>query len=178
MDRRVFLGTAPALLLVALPAIARKTSKKGAKDTISPPEDLMREHGVLDHVLLIYEAGIRCLASGEDFDPAVFTQSAEIVCNFIHDYHKKSEEEHVFPRFRSAGRMVDLVDVLRAQHTAGPRLTERILKAAPEMRAPAGTSFVSRLSHACETPPMLMASAFFMIVSLFHPPPLGPEPSL
>ena len=91
----------------------------------------MREHGVLGRILLVYETAIRRLGQGEDFDPAVLTQAAETMRDFGHDYHEKSEEEFVFPRFKKAGRMVELVDVLLTQHAAGRQLTERILKAAP-----------------------------------------------
>ena len=54
--------------------------------------------------------------------------------DFIHDYHEKSEEELIFPRFKTAGRMVELVNVLLVQHGAGRKLTERILAAAPQTR--------------------------------------------
>ena len=39
-----------------------------------------------------------------DFDPAVLTQSAEVVRDFIENYHEKSEEEQVFPVFARLGR--------------------------------------------------------------------------
>ena len=58
----------------------------------------MREHGVLDRVLLIYEAAMRKFSEGEDFDPDILTNSAQIVRDFIENYHEKSEEEAVFPR--------------------------------------------------------------------------------
>lgn len=128
------LGTAGGLVLAA-PALARETRKKGAEETVSPPEDLMREHAVLDRIMLIYESGMRRLGQGEDIDPAVFVQSAGIVRDFIHDYHEKSEEELIFPRFKKAGRMVDLVNILVSQHDAGRKLTERILAAAPQARS-------------------------------------------
>jgi hemerythrin-like domain-containing protein len=126
------IGAASTLALAA-PAFARDTKKK-TDETISPPEDLMREHAVLDRLMLIYENGLRRANQGEDIDPAVFVQSATIVRDFIHDYHEKSEEELVFPRFKKAGRMVELVNVLMIQHGAGRRLTERILAVAPQAR--------------------------------------------
>jgi hemerythrin-like domain-containing protein len=120
--------------VLAAPAFARDTKKK-TDETISPAEDLMREHAVLDRVMLIYENGLRRADQGEDIDPAVFVQSATIVRDFIHDYHEKSEEDLVFPRFKKAGRMVELVNVLMIQHGAGRKLTERILAAAPQARS-------------------------------------------
>jgi hemerythrin-like domain-containing protein len=94
----------------------------------------MREHGVLDRLLLIYEAGTRKFASNEDFDPAIINGSAEIVRDFIGNSHEKSEEEAVFPRFRKVGKMVPLVDTLLAQHQAGRRVTQSILQFAPGSR--------------------------------------------
>ena len=126
------LGTACAVVL-ATPVFARDAKKKAEDAT--PPEDLMREHAILDRILLIYESGMRRLGQGEDIDPAVFVQSATIMRDFIHDYHEKSEEELVFPRFKTAGRMVELVNVLLTQHGAGRKLTERILAAAPQARS-------------------------------------------
>ena len=131
--RLLQLGTAGGLVL-ATPVFARDAKKK-TDETISPPEDLMREHAVLDRIMLIYESGLRRANQGEDIDPAVFVQSATIVRDFVHDYHEKSEEELVFPRFRKGGRMVGLVNVLIAQHGAGRKLTERILAAAPQARS-------------------------------------------
>jgi len=103
----------------------------GTKEEVTPPEDLMREHGVLDRVLLVYEAAMRKFASKEDFDPALVTQSGEIIRDFIHNYHEESEETHVFPRFKKAGQMVDLVDTLLRQHKAGRSVTQTILRFAP-----------------------------------------------
>jgi hemerythrin-like domain-containing protein len=140
--RRRFLASAPTAGLVVagglfVPAAGRAAEepKSQAKESeVTPPEDLMREHGVLDRVLLIYEAGLRKFASGEDFNPDLLTQSAQIVRDFIEDYHEKSEEEAVFPRFKKAGELVDLVDTLLTQHQAGRRVTEIILRAAPNSR--------------------------------------------
>jgi hemerythrin-like domain-containing protein len=137
--RRLLVGAAGSLLLSA-PAIAdtrrQAAPKKKSAESIpvTATEDLMREHGVLRRILLIYEAGARRVGQGEDIDPAVFSQAAETMRDFIHDYHEKSEEEQIFPRFKKAGRMVELVDVLAVQHTAGRKLTERILQTAGASR--------------------------------------------
>jgi hemerythrin-like domain-containing protein len=52
---------------------------------------------------------MRKFGSSEDFDPAVITDSANIVREFIEDYHEKSEEDEVFPRFKQAGKMDRLI---------------------------------------------------------------------
>ena len=57
---------------------------------------------------------------------STMTRAAAIIRSFIEDYHEKLEEEHLFPRFRKQGKLVELVDTLEAQHKAGRRVTERI----------------------------------------------------
>lgn len=104
------------------------------KEDVTPPEDLMREHGVLDRVMLVYEAAMRKVAAKEDFDTSILSNCAQIVRDFIEDYHEKLEEDYVFPRFKQAGRMVDLVDTLLEQHKAGRRVTDAILEYAPSVR--------------------------------------------
>ena len=61
--------------LIVPPALAAKARKRDSEKEaeVTPPEDLMREHGVPDRLLLIYEAGLRKFASNEDFDPAIIT---------------------------------------------------------------------------------------------------------
>jgi hemerythrin-like domain-containing protein len=95
---------------------------------------LMRENAVLARILLIYESAMRRLGQGEDIDPAVIEVSARIVLDFIHGHHEKQEDELVFPRFKTAGRMVELINILVIQHTAGRKLTDRIIAAAPQAR--------------------------------------------
>lgn len=115
---------------------AQKTPKKTAKkkeeeeEDVSTNEDLMREHGVLNRVLLIYDEAIRRIQAKEKFDPAVLTKSAGIIKSFIEDYHEKLEEDHIFPRFEQAGKLIELTTNLRAQHAMGRRVTEGILASA------------------------------------------------
>ena len=127
----MFAGALTALVAPSV-ALGKESTKKNddPEEAVTPPEDLMREHGVLDRVLLIYQAVLRNFDTKHDFDPVVLTQSAEIVRDFIENYHEKSEEEQVFPRFRKAGKMVDLVETLLAQHQAGRRVTATIIKLA------------------------------------------------
>jgi len=126
---------ASGLIVPSAFAAKKKEKKEPEKEAeVTPPEDLMREHGVLDRLLLVYEAGLRKFAANEDFDPAIIANAAEIVRDFIENYHEKSEEEAVFPRFRNTGKMLPLVDTLLAQHEAGRRVTQTILQAAPGSR--------------------------------------------
>ncbi|MGE5215272.1 MAG: hemerythrin domain-containing protein [Nitrospirota bacterium] len=94
------------------------------EDEVSPAEDLMREHGVLKRVLLVYGEVIRRIDANQDLDPGVVMDSAKIIRSFIEDYHEKLEENFLFPRFKKAGKLTDLVDVLLHQHQGGRRLTD------------------------------------------------------
>ena len=93
----------------------------------------MREHGVLRRILLVYTESARRLDAGEDVPPEAFTSSAGIIRSFIEDYHEKLEEDFLFPRFRRAKRLADLVDVLHEQHRAGRRLTEGTIRLAASL---------------------------------------------
>ncbi len=77
-------------------------------------EDLMREHGVLNRILLIYEEIIKRLPDGQYESLAdLLKQSAGIIEDFIENYHEQLEENYIFPRFEKAGRMVELVKTLK-----------------------------------------------------------------
>ena len=133
-SRRDFLaaarGTGAGLLLAAFAEAApEKNAKKKAEpeeDEVAPGEDLMREHGVLNRILLIYEECLRRLDARQDLAPESLSGAAGIIGRFIEEYHEKLEEENLFPRFEKAGKLVDLVAVLREQHQAGRRLTGEI----------------------------------------------------
>lgn len=128
--RRVFLrqgglllGLAAALGPSALYARATEAEAPG----ISPAEDLMREHGFLRRLLLVYAEIDRRLQTGRNFPMETLSAAAGLIHDFVENYHERLEEDYVFPQFEQAGRMVPLVEVLRLQHQAGRRIT-RYLK--------------------------------------------------
>lgn len=102
--------------------------KEGGEQEVSPSEDLMREHGVLNRILLIYDNCRLHLVNKEQFDLAIVDISAQIIRTFIEDYHEKLEEDFLFPRFEKANQLVDLVQVLRSQHKAGRILTDQMMQ--------------------------------------------------
>lgn len=111
------------------------SSTKKATD-ISPAEDLMYEHGILERVLLVYE---ECIKHIEHLTPAslhVMHDAAEIVRTFIEEYHEKQEEDYIFNRFEQTEKMVELVGILRAQHEEGRTLTKQILRLTETQNAP------------------------------------------
>jgi hemerythrin-like domain-containing protein len=102
-----------------------KTRSEGNEE-ISLAEDLMREHGVLKRVLLVYDEVARRLSEGRTVSPDIVTGAAFIIQTFIEDYHEKLEEDFLFPRFERAKKHLDLVSTLRIQHQRGRILTDRI----------------------------------------------------
>jgi hemerythrin-like domain-containing protein len=140
----------PAFLLLAFMALdSRATAAQpegsnpavNISENVSAVEDLMREHGALGRILLIYEAELRDIDAGKEPSCRVLFKAAKIVRNFVENYHEKLEEDLVFPRFEKAGKLADLAKVLREQHSAGRRLTDVIL----DISKPGETGGKSRL---------------------------------
>src|SRR2546429_489829 len=79
-NRRRFLaasGVAGIGTLVLTQAEARADDKKNEmEEEVGAAEDLMREHGVLNRILLIYEEGLRRLHGKDDISPDVFHKPA------------------------------------------------------------------------------------------------------
>jgi hemerythrin-like domain-containing protein len=140
--RRRFLkdavGVGSSVLVAAAGFRASAAERKEAEEEVSPTEDLMREHGVLRRVILVYAEVIRRVDRGSSVDAEPIAKAATIVRAFIEDYHEKDEEEFVFPRFRKAGKLTGLVDVLLQQHQAGRTLTAHVqrLATAAALRKP------------------------------------------
>ena len=134
---------------IALAAFPASGAGKKAKEDqeVSPGEDLMREHGVLNRVLLVYDESVRRLESGEDGRLDLLAAAAGLIRRFIEGYHEKLEEAQLFPRFEKAGKLVDLVSVLRLQHAAGRMLTGDVLKLAVSATA-ANSADRARLADA------------------------------
>jgi hemerythrin-like domain-containing protein len=123
-----------AALVLPETALADGNKKQGGDENVSTNEDLMREHGILKRVLLAYDEIIRRIHARQDFSPQAVIDGATIIRKFIEEYHEKLEEDHLFPRFRKAGKLTDLVDTLLAQHQAGRRVTERVLATARSVK--------------------------------------------
>jgi hemerythrin-like domain-containing protein len=106
-------------------AAARPIGDEG----VGPGEDLMREHGVLNRILLVYDEAMRRIRAREALPADAVHAAADNIRRFLEGYHERLEEEHLFPRFEAAGKLVDLVSVLRRQHQAGRVETVAILEA-------------------------------------------------
>jgi hemerythrin-like domain-containing protein len=129
-NRRNFLTKTGLLAISGLSittVISSCGTQKGGDEDVTTNEDLMREHGVLKRILLIYDEACSRLSSGKDLNIVLVRQSADLIKNFVEDYHEKLEEDHLFPIFERAGQMVDLTKTLRIQHQKGRLLTQRII---------------------------------------------------
>jgi hypothetical protein len=96
LNRRVFLKSGILFGGVALVGSPLLDAEKATEEEVSPPEDLMREHGVLKRVLLIYGEVLRRINAKQDFPPEALADAARIIRSFIEDYHEKLEEDFLF----------------------------------------------------------------------------------
>jgi hemerythrin-like domain-containing protein len=146
-ERRAILrsgATAAAIGLVSYAAAtpigkARAAAHKSesAEAEVTPGEDLMQEHGVLERVLLVYDEAARRIERSRSLDLAVVAGAAGIIRRFVEEYHEKLEEQFVFPRLQAAGREVNLVTILLQQHQVGRQVTDEIARRAADTATPA-----------------------------------------
>jgi hemerythrin-like domain-containing protein len=125
-------------LVVTLSGVAGISMLPGCKEKgeeeesegqeVSPPEDLMQEHGLLNRVLLIYDTCKMHLINKQSFPGEALTNAANVIRTFVEDYHEKQEENYLFPRFKKANQLTDLVNTLLQQHQAGRRITDQIIQ--------------------------------------------------
>lgn len=115
---------------------ANTAAKQGQSDDahgeaeVTPGEDLMQEHGVLERVIIVYDAAALRMERGEQLEPTLITKAAGVIRRFVEDYHERTEEKEVFPRLQAAGRETTLVATLLRQHERGRQLTDEILRRA------------------------------------------------
>src|ERR1043165_1927266 len=126
LDRRSVIA-AGAGLLASVPSIAFGQAINPDKG-VTAPEDLMKEHGVLNRCLLIYEEGIRRIHAKQEISPNVFHHTAQLIRKFVEEYHEKNEEKYIFPVFEKHGKLADLVATLKSQHKAGRKVTARVIQ--------------------------------------------------
>lgn len=106
----------------------QKPMESQKEEEVSAVEDLMREHGVLRRIMLVYDLAQARLSTSAEFPIETIKDSAGVIRQFIEEYHEKLEEEHVFPLFEKGGPLADLAKTLRRQHEAGRKVTQFILE--------------------------------------------------
>lgn len=155
-DRRRALCAFAASAGLALSGCAARGARTNAPERgeergeaeVTPGEDLMQEHGVVERVLLLYDEVARRIERSEPFDGAVVRSAAAVVRRFVEDYHERTEERFVFPRLEAARREVELVAVLRRQHQRGREVTDVISRLAGG--PPGGADELARALRAFE----------------------------
>jgi len=130
IDRRKVLAAGMGIVLGApvVAGAAPRGRQIDPEEGVTAPEDLMKEHGVLNRCLLIYEEGLRRLHQKDEVPPVVFAHTAQLVRKFVEEYHEKNEENYIFPVFVKARKLTDLVETLKTQHKAGRLVTAEILR--------------------------------------------------
>lgn len=121
MSRRAAFAAAAGVTLGSTLVLASCAKGDGGED-VSATEDLMREHGVLRRILVVYRETAQMLRTpAGTLDAAALGQAAALFKSFGEDYHeRKLEEQHIFPAVRKAGGEAGgLVDTLLAQHERG-----------------------------------------------------------
>jgi hemerythrin-like domain-containing protein len=137
-DRRAALGwvagasIASTLLLSGCGAKGddEERGEKGEGAPVTANEDLMREHGVLRRVLVLYrEVSAKLRANPGSVDAAALGAAANLFRNFGEHYHEQLlEEQHIFPAVRKAGGdAAGLIDTLLAQHQRGRAITDYVI---------------------------------------------------
>lgn len=94
---------------------------------VTAPEDLMREHGVLNRLMLVYEAALAPPGANLESIHEVLHATASLIRSFIEDYHGMLEETFLFPEFERQRTLTGLVKSLREQHRVGRALTDVVL---------------------------------------------------
>lgn len=130
LDRGHFIKSGILLTASAIGAVGFLSSchAREKEKEVSPPEDLMQEHGLLNRVLLIYEHCRQSLTKGQALRIENLNDAASVIKSFIEDYHEKQEEEYLFPRFEKAGQLIELVRILRLQHDKGREITGQLIQ--------------------------------------------------
>jgi hemerythrin-like domain-containing protein len=124
--RHVLQISAIAVSAMALPVRAQNNASRVAQDTVSPTENLMEEHGVLDRILLLYDRAAMQLSNGS-FSPEVLHAAAGLIRELVEDHHERLEETYVFPRFAPRSEYQYEIQTLISQHRAGREVTDSIL---------------------------------------------------
>ena len=135
-DRRTALVSLAGLAVAgaALTGCTRGSEKSkedaGREGEVTANEDLMREHGILRRILIIYrETAPKLVANAAGVDAAALAAATQLFRKFGERYHEQLlEEQQIFPRVRKAGgELAGLVNTLLAQHARGREITAYIV---------------------------------------------------
>lgn len=123
LKRSVLLSTLTGISGLGLISGCSKTTSY----EIGPAEMLMQDHGLLNRIMMIYDACRTKLLARESFPADGLQTAARLIRTYIEDYHERLEEEFLFPRFVNADKLVGLNQLLYIQHSTGKKVTDQIL---------------------------------------------------
>lgn len=135
-NRRSFLvasGVGGAGLLLGCKggvADARSPAQGTDEPEVTATEDLMREHGVIRRMIVVYrEAATRFRTRPSTVPLDALQNAARLFRTFGEDYHERQlEEAHIFPVLkRSGGPAAAAVDTLVTQHNRGREITDFVI---------------------------------------------------
>jgi len=131
INRRSFLchglAMGTGLILGTYSCGAAQTTQPPCPIPVGPIEDLMREHGVTQRIMLIYDRVLCKYGENQPLPTEELKASARIAQKFIGDYHEQLEEPYIFPKFEKTDQMIELINILREQHRLGRQLSGRII---------------------------------------------------
>jgi hemerythrin-like domain-containing protein len=131
IDRRSTLALAAAGAAGAL-ILPGSAFAADTEEEVAANEDMMREHGVLRRILILYREVAPSLRNAAARpDTKAIHEAAKLFQKFGEQYHEeKLEEQYVFPALRKkGGEGASLVELLTEQHKRGREITDYILDA-------------------------------------------------
>jgi hemerythrin-like domain-containing protein len=137
----------------AMPADRNGKAGEPAKpehEEVGAVEDLMREHGVIRRVLVVYrEAAVRLRTRAGDVAPEALHRAARLIRTFGEDYHERLvEEPHVFRKLEAQNPIAETVATLVLQHRRGRELTDSIMAATERTIRPPSAEPLARTLEA------------------------------
>jgi hemerythrin-like domain-containing protein len=145
-------GLIVGLAGLGLAACGESGGGKAPDKDVGAVEDLMREHGVLRRILVVYRETASQLRAGlPRLDARQLWKAADLFRRFGEAYHESLlEEQHIFPQvMKAGGKGAALVPTLLAQHARGRQITAYV-QAVTQNGAVTGTD-AAPLSQALET---------------------------
>lgn len=93
----------------------------------SPMEDLMKEHGFVERILIMYQRLIDRADMEQYLDIPVINRSAKMIRDYVNNHHERDEERYIFPKFREARYVGDLVETLKEQHDRSRKIANELV---------------------------------------------------
>jgi len=110
--------------------VAGQPPKEEKSEEVGAVEDLMREHGVIRRILVVYrESAARLRVKPASVPPDALQKAAMLMRSFGEDYHETQlEEANIFPALTTGGGAIgSQLKSLIAQHQRGREITQYIL---------------------------------------------------